>query len=175
MNSVIETTSMANIIEFYNNLKKEQENINIILFIDIDGTVLSEIIGKKFVENNVKHLIESVYDSNPDNLIFITTRPRDIRKKTINKLNSVKMHPKREYIFYNLIMSEFDNIGNSTKGPDLVKYIQQGKGRCLLDKSQNNYIIFIDNEFYNIESVQNSIGDLNIPYKLFHYTHDSKK
>ncbi len=168
LNKISKVHSIDTIIDYYVYLK--QMDYNIIVVCDIDDTILSSKIGQKFVEKNIKILIEDVYKCNPDNLIFLTAREFEYKRATNNQLNSAKMHHKTCYILYNLLMSPDDINGCPTKGETFLNYFVKGKGQSLLCETKKNYILFIDDLKEQIKSVENCITRLNnIDYILFHY------
>lgn len=168
MDKIVKTSSINNIIDIYFELV--QNDYNIILVSDIDDTILSSKIGKKFVENNVKTLIEHVYNYNPDNLIFLTARDYDYKRKTNHQLNSARMHKKGKYIDYNIIFSPDNHKGEPTKGDAFIHYFENGKGKQLLKSDKKIWILFIDDLISQVLSVHSCINKLeNINYTLFHY------
>ena len=168
INNEICVNSIRNVIDFYFHLKTL--GYNIIVVSDIDDTILSTKIGQKLVEQDIKILIEDVYNFNPNNLVFLTARDHSLKKYTNNKLNSAKLHTKSNYILYNLLMSPYTNDGKPTKGDTFVNYFENGKGKSLLCETKKNYILFIDDSKEQIDSVKNVINNLsNINYTLFDY------
>jgi hypothetical protein len=167
-NSISHIKSINEAIDLVNNLL--QQNNHVILFLDIDGTIFSPHIGKKFVENEIYTLVDMVYSFNPNNLIFLTAREESLKSYTKNQLNKSGLLHKGSYIDYNIICSPYDNEGNSTKGESLVKHIKSHQ-LDQLDKINNLHIIFIDDQYEHIESVSFNISKYlpNINFKSIHY------
>jgi hypothetical protein len=112
-----------NIIDVYDNCKLLiEENKEILVFLDIDDTVLSTVIGQKLVDNNVKKLIELLYRYNPRCLYFLTARDSEYKRKTLNALNSAKLVHDDKFIQYNIIHSPYEN-GIATKGDRLKQFL----------------------------------------------------
>lgn len=167
-NNIVRINSINNVIDIYFELVRN--DYNVILVSDIDDTILSSKIGQKFVENNIKILIENVYNYNPDNLIFLTARDHNYKRKTNHHLNSAGMHKKDKYINYNIICSPDDYKGEPTKGDAFINYFEKGKGKELLKSDKKIWILFIDDLIEQILSVHNCIDKLkNINYTIFHY------
>lgn len=164
-NNILVVDNINYIIDYYISLKNL--NHDIIIVSDIDNTILSEKIGQTFVENNIKKLCKMVYDDNPNNLIFLTAREYCLKRKTINKLNAVKLIRTGYYKEYNVICSPDDINNNETKGQTLVDYINSS--RIIIN--ENSWIIFIDDLIEQIENVNLHLKKLNIKYTLFHYNH----
>jgi hypothetical protein len=61
---------------------KELVEINCkpILILDVNDTVSSSKISKKFVKKDICKLVDLVYTFNPDNLIFLTARCYNLLK-----------------------------------------------------------------------------------------------
>jgi hypothetical protein len=154
--------------KFEANQNKNESN-HVILFLDIDGTIFSPHIGKKFVENEICILADLVYSYNSNNLIFLTARDQTLKSYTKNQLNKSGLLHKGSYIDYNIICSPYDDEGNSTKGEYLVNYIKSNE----LDKINNLHIIFIDDQYEHIESVSFNINKYlpNVNFKSIHYKH----
>lgn len=168
--NIVRINSIDTVIDVYFELV--HNNYNVILVSDIDDTILSSKMGQKFVENNIKLLIDYVYSNNPDNLIFLTARDHTYKGKTNHHLNSASMHKKDKYIYYNIICSPYDYTGAPTKGVALINYFEKGKGKELLNSYNNIWILFIDDSIEQVLSVHNSIDQLkNIRYTIFHYNH----
>jgi len=141
-----------------------QLGYNVILFTDIDDTILSTKIGQTLVEKDVKTLIGNVYYNNPSNLVFLTARDPDYKRNTNHHLNRAKLHSKGKYITYNIICSPYDN-GNPTKGESLVSYCK----KWISNSNSNNWIIFVDDAPEQISDVEQHINSLDMNYTLFHY------
>jgi hypothetical protein len=167
INNEVRVNTINTVIDYYFYIK--ELGYNVIVVTDIDDTVLSTKIGQKLVEKNIKILIEDVYKSNPDNLVFLTARDYEYKRFTNNQLNRAKLHTKTTYVTYNLLMSPDDYIGKPTKGETFLKYFVNGKGSSLLSEPNKQYILFIDDLHEQIESVKEVINNLNINYTLFHY------
>ena len=167
INNEVRINTINAVIDYYFHIK--EMGYNVIVVSDIDDTIFSTKIGQKLVEKNIKILIEDVYKSNPDNLIFLTARDYEYKRVTNNQLNSAKLHTKDKYITYNLLMSPDDYIGKPTKGETFLKYFVNGKGSSVLSEPNKHYILFIDDLQEQIESVKEVINNLNIHYTLFHY------
>lgn len=160
-NKTIQITKICKVLDCVQELK--QLGFNVILVTDIDDTILSTNIGQKLVENDVKDLITNIYITNPANLIFLTARDPEYKSKTNNQLNSAKLHPKGKYVQYNIICSHYID-GKPTKGDSLVKYFTTKHV-----KSNNDWILFVDDALEQILHVQQHIPSLNMNYTLFHY------
>jgi hypothetical protein len=168
-NKSIKINSIKDVIKLCENLIETGHNPIIVL--DIDDTVLSSKIGQKFVESNIKILVDMIYTFNPNNLIFLTARDKNIIRHTINKLNSSGLLHKGTYINYNIISSPYDKYGNPTKGETLFDYFDKKTGKNILLNDKPNWIIFVDDLLEQIESVNLHINKLNVNYTLFHYKH----
>lgn len=166
-NQVIKINTISHVINLASYLINQ--DYNVILVLDIDDTVLSTQIGKKFVEKDICKLCDLVYTLNPSNLIFLTARDTSLLGFTRNKLNSSKLLHKNKYINYNVICSPYDIQGNPTKGQTLLKYFDKGLGANTLAKEKNNWIIFVDDLVEQIDSVNTHINKLCCQYTLFHY------
>ena len=181
MNNITKITSINQAIELSNTLI--EQNYNIILFLDIDDTVLSPYIGKKFVEDEICQLVDLIYSIEPNNLIFLTARDHDLKSYTKNQLNKSGLLHKGKYIDYNIICSPYDDNGNSTKGQSLTTCIES-KYLFGVEKNENNqqskknWIMFIDDQYEHIESANKELEKLNgklidkINYVLMHYQCD---
>jgi hypothetical protein len=171
INSIIKTNNILDIHEQCKTLL--EENNNVLLFLDIDDTVLSSQIGVKFVDKNVTTLIELMYRQNPNKLFFLTARDPDFKRKTLNQLNSAKLVHDGKFIHYNIIHSVYVMKNGSpiaTKGETLVNLLSSTN--VLLLSEQPTWIIFVDDAKEQIESVYNSLNNakgLNINYILYHY------
>ena len=180
MNNITKITSINQAIELSNTIK---QNYDIILFLDIDDTVLSPYIGKKFVEDEICQLVDLIYSIEPNNLIFLTARDHDLKSYTKNQLNKSGLLHKGKYIDYNIICSPYDDNGNSTKGQSLTTCIES-KYLFGVEKNENNqqskknWIMFIDDQYEHIESANKELEKLNgklidkINYVLMHYQCD---
>ncbi len=164
MNLENEIINTSNIMDVYEHCKcLLDNNINVLLFLDIDDTVLSSKHGEKFLDKNITKLVNIVYQYNPNNLFFLTARDYEYKKKTINQLNGAKLVHDNKYIHYNVIHSPY-NYENAmpiaTKGNTLTKFI--------IRFQQPSWIIFVDDAVEQIESVYNSLN--NEPMSHFNYT-----
>ena len=140
-NKSVKINSIDRVIDFCTKLINL--DYNVILVADIDDTVLSSKIGQKFVEKNITILADMIYSLNSNNLIFLTARDHDLKRKTLNSLNSSGLLHKGKYIKYNIIHSPYEK-NNSTKGQTLLKYFSDGNGQIILSDIKPNWIIFID-------------------------------
>jgi hypothetical protein len=167
------------------------DNYKVILFLDIDETILSSKIGKKFVEKNICKLVDTIYTVDPNNLIFLTARDFSLKSYTKNQLNRCKLLKKGHYIDYNIVCAPYNEKEESTKGNYLVNYInihmnkigkldESNKTNELDSSNETNeldssnetnesnetnnklWIIFIDDLEEHIESVELSIKN-NLP------------
>ncbi len=157
----IRTNRIKQVINVYNELIKTSK---VILVLDIDDVVLSSSCYRLYTEPDVCKLVSSAYFLNKNNLIFLTSRLKEMRKYTLDQFNEGKLIDSDEYIYYNIIFAELDQQGNSTKGPSLLRYLRQNS---LIDS--NTWIIFVDDILENINSVKNSLDEIDVKYTLFHY------
>lgn len=169
-NQIIKTNTILNVIKLTEQLIGM--NYNVIMVLDIDDTVLSSQIGKKFVEKDICTLSNLIYTSNPSNLIFLTARDSNLVIYSRKKLNSVGLLHQGKFINYNIICSPYDNNGNPTKGQTLFNYFDKGFGKTLLVKEKKNWIIFVDDLQEQIESVNQYINNICCNYTLFHYKYN---
>jgi hypothetical protein len=131
INNVIKSNTIRDVIELYDNLI--DQNYNVIMVLDVDDTVLSSTYGKNFVEKDICLLVDLIYSSNPDNLLFLTDRDKCLARYTINQLNKSRLLHKEKYINYNVICSPYDDVnGESTKGTRLTEYFINGLGKNIL-------------------------------------------
>jgi len=159
--------------DLINEVKKLLDlDYNVIFISDIDDTILSTKIGKKFVEKEITYLIDLIYSLSPSNLIFLTAREPTLYKYTLNKLNSSGLLHKGKYIYYNLICSPCDLEGNVTKGETIFHYINNKKD-ILISLIKKNYIIFIDDLIENIVSVKKYLELLGYDYTCCLYNHQT--
>lgn len=168
-NKIIKINTIKNVIGLCESII--DFGFNLILVLDIDDTVLSSKIGKKFVEPEITNLVDLVYTFNPANLLFLTARDKSLQRYTSNKLNSSGLLHKEKYINYNIICSPYDDEGNPTKGLALIDYFENEKNKNILSNEKENWIIFVDDLMEQIESVSNHIDKINANYTLFHYKH----
>lgn len=159
MDKLIKTSDILNVYDLYTKLI--ENNTNVLLVLDIDDTILSSQIGKTFVDNNVKILVNKCYDISENNLLFLTARNKSLNRYTKNKLNSCGLLHKGKYINYNIICSPHDEDGNSTKGKALIEYLKH--------KDNIQHIIFVDNEKDNIDSVYIELSETIYKFTLFYY------
>ncbi len=160
-NQVIRTNRIKQILNVYNELVKTKK---VILVLDIDDVVISSSCYRIFTEKDICQLVSQAYYLNKSNLVFLTSRLKEMRKYTLDQFNEGRLIDSDEYIYYNIIFAELDQQGNSTKGPVLSRYIKQNYS---LDS--NSWVIFVDDLVENINSVKNSLEDLNANFTLFHY------
>lgn len=171
-NKIIKLNVIQDVIELY--IKLVNQNYNIILVLDIDDTVISSSYGQKFVEKEICSLVDLVYSSNPNNLIFLTSRDKSLKKYTLNQLNKIGLLHKNAYINYNIICSPCDEDGNSTKGVELTKYLIAYNDK-IFSSDKKNYIIFVDDLMEHINSVKKSLEEFIvnnnnfIDYTLIYY------
>lgn len=167
---IIKTNTVNNIVFLTEKLIKL--NYNVILVLDIDDTVLSSKIGKKFVEKDICNLINIVYTINPANLIFLTARHPKLKSYTKNKLNSAKILHEGNYIDFNILCSPDDDNGIPTKGQTFFNYFNNGFGNLLLqNNNKENWLTFVDDLFEQIDSVNQFVGLIFKNYTLFHYVY----
>lgn len=169
-NQIIKTNTISNVIELTEYLITM--NYNVIIILDIDDTVLSSELGKKFVEKDICKLADIIYSFNPLHLIFLTARDTNLASYTIKKLNSSKLLHKGKFINYNVICSPYDNQGNPTKGKTLFNYFDKGFGKTLLLEEKPNWIIFVDDLQEQIDSVNKYINQICPNYTLFYYKYN---
>ncbi len=158
---VIRTNRIKQVSNVYNELIKTKK---VVLVLDIDDVVISSSCYRLFTEHDIKQLVNYAYNLNKSNLIFLTSRLKEMRKYTLDQFNEGKLIDSDEYIYYNIIFAELDQQGNSTKGPSLLRYLRQNR---LLDS--NTWVIFVDDLIENINSVKNSLQEIDTNYTLFHY------
>ena len=82
MSSIIKSNNILEIYELCKNLI--DNNNNVLIFLDIDDTVLSSKIGVKFVDKNITQLINLIYSHDSRKLFFLTARDYDLKRKTLN-------------------------------------------------------------------------------------------
>ena len=163
-NIIVKIHSVNSVLDIYSELKRN--DYEVILVSDIDDTILSSTVGKKFVENEIKILIEQIYLDNPDHLIFLTARDKSYKRKTNHHLNSASMHKKDKYINYNILCSPYDDKGNPTKGETFIEYFENE----LIKTDKKIWFLFMDDSIDQIYSIYNCIEKLNnIQYTIFHY------
>lgn len=136
---------------------------NILLVTDIDDTILSSYIGQKLTHPSVIDMINVAFNVN--RLIFLTARDPSLFKTTQNHLNKAKLCKKGRFIYYNILMSPYDEQG-STKGPSLAKYLN--KYNNWIHPHKENIVIFIDNEFEHITSVIDNCTHDSYTLKTYH-------
>jgi hydroxymethylpyrimidine pyrophosphatase-like HAD family hydrolase len=170
MNSIIKSN---NILDIYENCKHLiDNNCNVLIFLDIDDTVLSSKIGVKFVDKNIKLLINLIYNHDARKLFFLTARDYDLKRKTLNYLNHAKMVHNGKYIYYNVIHSPYKMVNNMflpTKGETLIHFLDN---TTLLSNDKLNYIIFVDDDIEQINCVNESLTkyqSTHLNYQLYHY------
>jgi hydroxymethylpyrimidine pyrophosphatase-like HAD family hydrolase len=171
MNSIIKSNNILDIYEDCKNLI--DNNNNVILFLDIDDTVLSSKNGVKFVDKNIKLLINLIYNHDARKLYFLTARDYDLKRKTLNCLNRAKIVHNGKYIYYNVIHSPYKIENNTflpTKGETLIHFLDN---TTLLSNDKPNYIIFVDDDIEQINCVNVSLRQYQatnfINYQLYHY------
>lgn len=169
-NQIIKSNTILDVIKLTKQLI--ELNYNVIMVLDIDDTVLSSQIGRKFVEKDICVLADIIYTSNPSNLIFLTARNSDLALYTRKKLNSVGLLHKGKFINYNVICSPYDENGNPTKGQTIFNFFHKGLGKTLMIKEKLNWIIFVDDLQEQIESVNYFIDKIGCNYTLFHYKYN---
>lgn len=169
-NQIIKTNTIVNVIKLTEKLL--ELDYNVIMILDIDDTVLSSKIGKKFVEKDICILSDLIYTSNPLNLIFLTARDSNMAMYTRKKLNSAGLLHKGKFINYNVICSPYDEQGNPTKGQTIFNYFDKGFGKNLLVKEKQNWIIFVDDLQEQIESVNQYINKICPNHTLFYYKYN---
>ncbi len=174
----IRITKIKEVLQIYNELIKTN---NVIVVLDIDDVVFSSKYYKVFTDDHICKLATYVYNLKPKNLIFLTSRLKTTQNYTQEQLNHHKLikSSSDNPIKFNIIFAECDQSGKSTKGPNLISYLQKNN----LVKTKT-WIIFIDDLIENINSVKNSLDQLNltnqtnqtnqtnptnISYTLFHY------
>ena len=158
-------------LEVYHQCKELlDQKQNILLFLDIDDTVLSSEIGKKVVDKNIRLLIELIYRQNPEHLFFLTARESDLNRKTLNQLNNAKLVHDGKFIRYKIIHSPYDKQNNvyvATKGKTLMRFLQSNS---LISDSDSIWIVFVDDDVQQIISVKQCLDELpNINYTLYHF------
>jgi len=158
-NNSIRITSIKEVIKFVDEIIKLDKNI--LLVLDIDGTVLSTVFGRNFMEDEICQLVKTIYDIYPDNLIFLTSRLENLRQYTIDNLNDTKLL--KNEVNYNVICSPTDSNGNSTKGSKILDYLTKNK------INDNKWIIFVDDSIENIDSVKEYLSNTKYIYTLFYY------
>ena len=170
MSSIIKSNNILEIYELCKNLI--DNNNNVLIFLDIDDTVLSSKIGVKFVDKNITQLINLIYSHDSRKLFFLTARDYDLKRKTLNHLNRAKMVHDGKFIYYNIIHSPY-KIENAkfvpTKGETLIKFLDN---TTLLSNDKPNYIIFVDDDIEQINCVNDSLTkyqSTNFNYQLYHY------
>ena len=143
-----------------------------LLFLDIDDTVLSSKIGVKYVDKNVTHLINLIYRNDPNKLYFLTARDYDLRQVTLKHLNRAKLVHDGKFIYYNVIHSPY-KIKNGkyipTKGETLINFLDKTN---LLSSEIPNWIVFVDDDIEQIKCVNDCLIKFqpgNINYKLYYY------
>ncbi len=158
---IIRINRIKQVLNTFNELIKTRK---VILVLDIDDVVLSSSCYRIFTEPDIKQLVNYAYNINKSNLIFLTSRLKEMRQYTLDQFNESKLINSDKYIYYNIIFAELDQQGNSTKGTSLQRYLRQN---YLIDP--NTWIIFVDDLIENINSVKNSLESVDIDYTLFHY------
>lgn len=167
-----------NILDVYAHCKELLENPNhqVLVFLDIDDTVLSSQLGVKFVDKHVPKLVDLVYRHNPRNLFFLTARDSEYKRKTLNHLNRAKLVHTGKYVQYNVLHSPYHHPDTggcvATKGETLVKFLTSN-GAGLLAEDKVNWVVFVDDEPDQIESVHTHLTNaahLSVQYALYHYT-----
>jgi len=169
MNKIIKIHKINKVIELVKELVGK--NYNPILILDVDDTVISSKIGKKFVEKDICELVELVYTINPNNLIFLTARCSNLVSYTRNQLNKSGLLHKEKYIPYNVICSPYNDEGESTKGIIIYDYFTKEQGKTILSSNKQNYIIFVDDLMEHIKTVETNLEKLCFTHTCFHYVH----
>jgi hypothetical protein len=170
MSSIINSNNILEIYELCKNLIDRNENI--LLFLDIDDTVLSSKNGVKFVDKNVTLLINLIYSYDPRKLFFLTSRDYDLKGKTLKHLNRAKIIHDGKFIYYNVMHSPYKiENGNfvPTKGETLINFLDK---TTLLSNECPNWIIFVDDDIKQINCVNDSLIKYQptiFNYKLYHY------
>jgi hydroxymethylpyrimidine pyrophosphatase-like HAD family hydrolase len=162
MSSTINTNNILDVYKLCKQLIHNNEYI--LLYIDIDDTILSSEIGIRIIDPNIKLLIELIYDYKHDNLLFLTAREHEYKDKTIQELNRANLLPKEKYINYNVICSPYDKDFNPTKGNTMQQHINK-----FHTKTPPKWIIFVDDDIDQINDVSNYLKYTSFNYTLFHY------
>lgn len=169
MSSIIESNNILEIYKYCKNLI--DGNNNVVLFLDIDDTILSSQIDIKLIDPNSKHLIELIYRTMPNNLFFLTARDSECKDSTIKELNYVRLLNSEMFICYNVIHSpyKFEN-GNfiPTKGETLLNFLNKTTS---LSNENPNWIIFVDDDIEQINNVSKHLTLTSFSHVLFHYQH----
>jgi len=137
-------------------------NKEFILFLDIDDTTLSSLVGHKFVDKQICDVVDYVYKYNPMRLVFCTARDHELIWYTKNQLNRAKLTHQGKYIHYNVVCSPYDMFGNPTKGRTIMSE--------LADVDKDVVVIFADDQRDQIDNVYAELYRTGREFALFHYT-----
>lgn len=161
MNEITKIRRIADVIDKYNEIRSLGKNVYLIL--DVDDVVLSSRFGRVFPDSDICILVDLAYENNKSNLLFLTSRDKSLVAYTRNKLNKSGLLHKGCYINYNVLTSPLDeNDGSSLKGPTFLNYIG-----C--ENLDDTHVIFVDDLYDNIQSMETSLSKTNATYSLFHF------
>ncbi len=164
--NIIRCNRIRKVLDHYTEMIERE--LNVLLVLDIDGVVLSSSFYKIFEESDICSLVTLVYETNPDYLLFLTNRHKSIKNYTNEQFNSYKLINTDKKIRYNIHCCDLDSEGYTLKGPEFESIIQvkAAKNPSYLD---NLYVIFVDDQIENVQSMKISLERLGARYKIFHY------
>lgn len=158
----VKITKIKDVIDTYRELLSTKKRVFLVL--DIDDTVLSSRIGRKFVDDDICGLVDLAYEYNKDLLFFLTSRDKSLSSYTRNKLNSSGLLHKEQYINYNIIFSPVrEEDGGSLKGPTFIDELNNNG----IELSEDDHVVFVDDLRDNTDSIHSSLIFTRASYTIF--------
>jgi hypothetical protein len=162
MQNYIKIQKIRDVIDVYKNLLNTKKRVFLVL--DIDDTVLSTRIGKKFTDDDICELVDIAYEYNKDLLFFLTNRDKSLKSYTRNKLNNSGLLHKEKYINYNIIFSFIrEQDGGSLKGPTFIGELNSSG----IELTEDDHVVFVDYLCDNTDSIHSSLIFTRASYTIF--------
>jgi hypothetical protein len=167
------------------NYDEIQMNENSLIIMDIDNTIIKfEKLHKNWWKENEPNLLDILEEwlkiikeeqpimldeiefinllnkinQTKSELIFVTAREENLSELTYNQLTNCGLSIEREQIYYSY-----------PKGKKILEICQTKNQNQNKNKQNNQNIIFVDDQLYNIEDVQKYLIDYNVTYYLIEH------
>lgn len=176
-NKVVRTSYMGNILRVVRELMQMNTH-EILLVLDIDDTIFHTTCNDTphMVEPEIRTLIEEVTATDGDRLLFLTARDEISEEWSQRQLQRSGAIPDSIARPYTILYAPPCERGGSTKGAVfteiVIPYLRDR--REMLPNAKPMWVCFIDDQYYNMLSMQETLSTAGFGlcnFTLFHYTH----